>query len=418
MRFRGVTQATRLACVIGIGALALAPSHATHAAPVATLTFWNGFTGPDEPAVVALVKQFNAAHPAIHVDMTIQPWDTIYEKLPLSLRVNKGPDIAGISNQYVPQYAKAGIIQPIDNVYGSGGIDPKVIPTGLQQVMRYNGHFYAAPMAVDTIMLFWNKTLFKKAGLTHAPTTWSDWLSDTVKLTKHAGGVDQYGIALGDHETATNWPIFIWDNKGDIISSDQKTAVLGSPQAISAVSQWANLIRKDRITPPGLAGGDADKLFQTQKAAMEMTGPWATSGYSQAGVNYDVAPIPRGPGGPVTAANASVLVLSHSSPNLAQAKVFMSWWNSKSAEEYFAVKAGHPPARTDMANDPKLTINPWVGKFARAIPYSRFYLGNVLNYAQVDSDAIVPALQSVEFGRQSAATALTSAAKKIDGMLR
>lgn len=388
-----------------------------HASSAVTLNFWNGFTGPDRPAVEGLVKQFNASHPDIQINMTIEPWDTLTQKLPLSLRVNQGPDIAGLSNQYIPQYAQAGLIQPIDSVFGSGGIDPSVLPSGVKQILRYNGHYYAAPMTVDPIMMYWNKTLFKKAGLSHAPTTWSEWQADAVKLTKHAGGVDQYGLALADNNTIPNWPIFIWDNGGDILSADGKQAAIDSPKAVAAVSQWADLLRKDRISPPALSGADADKLFQTGKAAMEMTGPWATSGFTQAGINYDVAMVPKGAGGPVTAGNADVLVLSKNSSNLAQAKVFMTWWNSKSAEEYLAIHSGHPPVRTDMTNDPKLKANPWVHKFAVGTPYARFYLANVMNYAKIDSDVMVPTLQSIEFGKQSASAALTAAAKKINGML-
>jgi multiple sugar transport system substrate-binding protein len=400
--------------LLGSGGL---PGHMARAASPVTLTFWNGFTGPDQSTIVALVKQFNASHPDIQVNMTIEPWDTVYQKLPLSLRVNQGPDIAGISNQYIPQYAKAGLIQPIDSVYGSGGLAANLFPAGLRTVMQYNGHYYAAPMAYDTVMLFWNKTLFNKAGLTHAPTTWSEWQTDAVKLTIHANGVDQYGIALGDNNTVPNWQIFIWDNGGEILSPNGKKAVIDGPRSVAAVSQWATLVRRNRISPPGLAGADADKLFQSGKAAMEMTGPWATTGYTQAGINYGVAPIPKGPGGPVTNANASIMVLSKSSSHLAQAKVFMAWWNSKSSEIYLAVHAGHPPARIDLANHPALHANPWVAIFAKAAPYARFYLGNVENYAQIDADAIVPALQSVEYGRQTAQAALTAAANKIDGML-
>ncbi|HWE64729.1 MAG TPA: extracellular solute-binding protein, partial [Chloroflexota bacterium] len=186
MDARGLRTVGASLLVVGmvLGGGSLVGSTVRAASPV-TLKFWNGFTGPDRPAVEALVKQFNASHPDIQITMTIEPWDTVYQKLPLSLRVNQGPDIAGISNQNMPQYAKAGLIQPIDSVYGSGGIDPKVIPAGIQQILRYNGHFYGAPMTVDPIMMYWNKTLFKQVGLTHAPTTWSEWQADAVKLTKH-----------------------------------------------------------------------------------------------------------------------------------------------------------------------------------------------------------------------------------------
>jgi multiple sugar transport system substrate-binding protein len=45
-----------------------------------TLTFWSGFTDPDQAAVVALVKQFNPSHPDIQVNMTIEPWDALTAK--------------------------------------------------------------------------------------------------------------------------------------------------------------------------------------------------------------------------------------------------------------------------------------------------------------------------------------------------
>jgi len=412
---RAISAVSLLGGVL-LGSGSLGDTAARAATPV-TLTFWNGFTGPDEAAVVALVKQFNASHADIQISMTIEPWDTLLQKLPLSLRVGKGPDISGLSNQYVPQYAQAGLIQPIDSVYGSGGIDQNVIPNGVRQVLQYGGHYYAAPMTVDPIMMYWNKTLFQKAGLSHAPTTLSEWQADAVKLSKHANGVDQYGLAVADNNTIPNWPIFIWDNGGDIISANGKQPLIGRPKAVAAVSQWANLMIKDRISPPALSGADDDKLFQTGKAAMEMTGPWATTGFTQAGIKYDVAMVPKGPGGPVTAGNADVLVLSKSSSNLAQAKVFMTWWNSKSAEEYLAIHSGHPPVRTDMTNDPKLSANPWVHKFAVGTPYARFYLGNIKNYAQIDADVITPALQSIEFGKQSAAAALSAASSKMTKLL-
>ena len=70
-----------------------------------------------------------------------------------------------------------------------------------------------------------------------------------------------------------------------------------------------------------------------------------------------------------------------------------------------------------MASDSKLKSNPWVSKFAQLAPYGRFYLGSLLNYAKIDTDVIVPALQNVEYGRQPAATALAAAAKQMNSLL-
>ena len=58
------------------------------------LTFWNGLTGPDRPAVEKLVSSFNASQTGVHVTMDIEPWDTLYQKLLPAFQAGTGPDLA------------------------------------------------------------------------------------------------------------------------------------------------------------------------------------------------------------------------------------------------------------------------------------------------------------------------------------
>src|ERR1051325_2880525 len=88
----------------------------------ATLTFWNGFTASDKQFVEQIVKNYNAKS-SNKVDMTIEPWDTIYQKLQTSLPTGQGPDMPALDPSLVAQYASSGLIQPLDDLYGSGGID-------------------------------------------------------------------------------------------------------------------------------------------------------------------------------------------------------------------------------------------------------------------------------------------------------
>ena len=405
----------RTICALIIAVLAITPSQSSHAAPSTTLTFWNGFTGPDQPTIQTLVTRYNAANPATNVTMNVMPWADLMTKLLASYAVGQGPDIAAFHLQYLPQYVQAGLLSPIDGVYGHG-INPSVVPPDLLRSLKIGGHYYGVPANYATLMLYWNKTLFQKAGLSGPPTTVAAWQADAVKLS-HQGASPQYGLALADHATIPMWPILMWLNGGDVVSRDLKHSQLAAPKTVQAVASWADLIHKDHISPVGLSGGDADTLFQSQKAAMEVNGPWATAGYTSAHVNYDVAPVPSGPGGRVTLSDAVILVVNKSSHNLAAAEAFLSWWNGKAQQGYISSQSGFPPARTDMASDPSLHKNPFVVKFAQQAPYARFYLAGLKNFDKIDTDVITPAIQSVEYNKASAKSALQQAAAQMDKLL-
>jgi multiple sugar transport system substrate-binding protein len=174
---------------------------------------------------------------------------------------------------------------------------------------------------------------------------------------------------------------------------------------VKALTIWSNLVKNDKVSPLNLAGADADKLFQTGKAATEVTGPWATTGYTQAKVNYDVAPVPAGPAGPVTLADSNLMMINAKSKNSSAAIQFMQFWNSKASQTYFAVNSGSPPDRTDLVHNAGLRKNQWVPKFASVLSSGRFYLPGQTKYTQIDTDVVVPMVQQIIYGRMSVAQA-------------
>jgi multiple sugar transport system substrate-binding protein len=375
------------------------------AASKVTLTYWNGYTGPNRPAMEALVKKFNTSHPNTQIQMTITPWDSLLQKLPSALASGSGPDLMGIDFTYLPQYAQSGYIKNLSSAYSSGALSSSIFPKGLVKVLKYQGKFYGAPIDFNPLMMYYNKTLFKKAGLNpnKPPATWTQWISDIKKLTTHSGGQDQYGIALGVHDTIPNWPILMWGEGGDVIVNGKPA--LTNPKTVKALTIWSNLVKNDKVSPLNLAGADADKLFQTGKAATEVTGPWATTGYTQAKVNYDVAPVPAGPAGPVTLADSNLMMINAKSKNSAAAIQFMQFWNSKASQTYFAVNSGSPPDRTDLVHNAGLRKNQWVPKFASVLSSGRFYLPGQTKYTQIDTDVVVPMVQQIIYGRMSVAQA-------------
>jgi multiple sugar transport system substrate-binding protein len=400
-----------------------ATSAATTAAPAAsgqktTLTFWNGFTGPDRPAVEEITKKFGDANPSVTVNMDILPWDSLMQKLLSTMSTGQGPDVVAIHFQYLPQYAKSGYILDMSNQMAAGSdLDPANWPPALTELLKHEGKFYAAPMNFATLMMYYNKDMFKAAGLDpeKPPATWEAWMDAVKKLSKSEGGNSQYGLALGERETIPNWPILLWGNGGDVVKNGK--SALTDPKTVEALKMWSDMVKTNKISPTGLTGAEADKLFQTQKAAMAITGPWMTAGFTKAGLNYGVAPIPAGPAGPLTLADTVVLMVNKNSKNVDAALKFVKHWNSKESQLNFAVATGFPPARLDLANSPDLAKNQWSSKFAAVAPQARFYLGGQEKFAQIDTEVFIPMIQNITLGRKSVEEATREADAKLVTLL-
>jgi ABC-type glycerol-3-phosphate transport system substrate-binding protein len=388
-----------------------------------TLKFWNGFTGPDRPAVEEIVKRFNDSQDQVTIQMEIMPWDVFFSKLLPSLTSGTGPDIAAMDTAQVPQYAVKKALKPLDDYYSQQGTEAdKLIPAAVEGA-TFAGTKYSVPMNFTTLLLYWNKDMFKEAGLDpeKPPANWQEFADYAKKLTKDTNGdgkPEQYGLAIADHATIPMWPILFWQGGGGVVSEDGKTATLGDPATIEAASYWVDLVRQDKIAPIGLGGADADKLFQSKKAAMEIVGPWMTTGFKDAGIDFGLAMPPAGPQAEVTLGTSVGFTVNARADQAktAGAYEFFKFWNSKESQVYWSVNSGFPPNRTDISAS-ELSENPYVAAFGEPADKSRFYLANVQEFQKVNDTIFTPALQRVLNGKATVQDAFPKADADIQAVL-
>jgi len=267
-------------------------------------------------------------------------------------------------------------------------------------------------------MLYYNKKMFQEAGIASPPKTIDEMLQDAVKLTKKGANGQQYGLLLPDNAVPQWWAIFVWAYGGKLISDDGKTGMLTDPNTIKAFQAWADAQKNGHISPVGLGGAAGDQLFQTQKAAMELNGPWVTSGFTGAKVPYDVVQVPLGPSGKErTLAVGATITIGKGSKHKAEAEDFIKYWFQPQSQLIYAKGAGSSPARTDMASTLKGLSNPFPAKFAAVLPDAQYYLAGLKNESQVDSDVITPAVQAIMRGADVTKT-LQSANDKLNTLLK
>jgi multiple sugar transport system substrate-binding protein len=385
-----------------------------------TLKFWNGFTGPDRPALEELVKRYNASQNKITIQMEIMPWDVFFQKLLSSMNSSSGPDLVAMDTAQMPQYAARGVFASLDKYYQDD--DAKNLVQPAVEANTYKGTKYGVPMNFTTLLLYWNKDMFKAAGLDpqKPPATWQEFADAAKKLTKDTnkdGKPEQYGLAIADHQTIAMWPILLWQNGGGVVSQDGTKSTLGDPATIEAAEYWRSLIATNKIAPIGLGGADADKLFQSKKAAMEIVGPWMTSGFKEAGIDFGLAMPPAGKQNVTLGTSVAFNVNKRAGAAKTDAAIeFMKYWNSKDSQTYWSVQTGFPPTRTDIPAD-ALAQNPYVAEFGKYAEQSRFYLANVRDFAKVNEDIFEPALQQVLNGKGSTSDIFGKASADVQSVL-
>jgi sn-glycerol 3-phosphate transport system substrate-binding protein len=160
------------------------------------------------------------------------------------------------------------------------------------------GKTWGIPFQRSTMVMYWNKELFKEAGLdpNKPPTSWAELKDMAAKLTKKdaAGKVTQYGVQI----PSSGFPYWLFQTltttNGAILANDTGTAVkFDDPKVIEALQFWVDL-GKAGIHPPGVVEwGTTPKDFFEKKAAMI----WTTTGNltnirNNAKFDFGVAMIP------------------------------------------------------------------------------------------------------------------------------
>lgn len=131
-------------------------------------------------------------------------------KLALDLKAGSGADLVALDGIWVGEFADAGYLKPLDDIVGADTVRKwdgwAQIPPAVQQNMSFDGKRYGVPNGTDGRVLFYNKSLFGRAGLPASwqPTSWDDVISAGQKLK--AAGVPvpiqlNAGTAMGEATT-------------------------------------------------------------------------------------------------------------------------------------------------------------------------------------------------------------------------
>jgi multiple sugar transport system substrate-binding protein len=218
---------------------------------VITLRFWNGFTGPDGRTMLRIVQRFNRENPHVHVVMQRIDWATYYNKLFVARLGGRGPDVFVLHTDSVPRFVYAGFLRPCDDLISDGGLDANDFDANVWQSVAFDGKHYAIPLDVHPLGMYYNRTLFKKAGIVDAagnakpPTNRQEFLDACQRITNHEKG--HWGFVFTWQRT--NVFTVIRQFGGSIFSDDYARCTLTEPATVAGLQFCVDLIHKLRVAP-------------------------------------------------------------------------------------------------------------------------------------------------------------------------
>ncbi len=391
----------KLLFVIVVASMLLAACGGAPAADKATEVTFMMWGAPEELAVwQAVVDDFHTANPSITVKVDVSDWDSYWTKLNTLIAGSTPPDVFAMDAPLFLDWQSRGALMNLQPYIDKNpGFLDGFYPQTLTAYKTPDG-YYGLPRDFQSIVLFYNKDMFDAAGLAYPTADWTydDLLTAAKALTLDKDGdgkIDQFGLWTDTWDMELFWSEAIWAYGGEIISEDHTKTLIGEGGARDAWAYIDSLYKAGVMPSPTTAGEYGDDLFQSNMSAMTTIGHWAVPGYVQAGLNFDVVPMPTGPVGKATSVNSAGFVVSKDSKNPDAAFEFIKFalgeaGQKRLAELGFAIPVLKSVAESDSYLKQPGTLNQKVFldsiAFARTKPVFKGYE----EWAGVVGDGLTP----------------------------
>jgi multiple sugar transport system substrate-binding protein len=368
-----------------------------------TYTFWDPYPQFDKSSAWGKLVATCGKQAGVTVKRTAYDTTDLGNKALLAAQQGNSPDVLLVDNPVVSTLVKAGILTKTGDI----GLNTSAIQSNIIGAGTLDGSSYGLPIGANTLALYYNKNVLKKAGVD--PSSIKDWASLTaaLKKVKSSGGKGITFSAIGTEEGSFQFLPWYWGAGADLTK-------LTSSKAQAALTLWKNWVAQ------GLAPNDvlnntqttSWQEFATGKYAFGENGTWQLANAKKAGFPYGVISIPAENGGQAAVPTGGEFVTVPVQKDTARYKTTKkivdclvsdtNLYNTDTTLSYIApVKSVQDK---QAAADPAL--RPWITAVAAARGRTSNGLGTQY---PVISQQLWTAVQSALSGSKSPAAALSAA---------
>ncbi|MFC0559182.1 ABC transporter substrate-binding protein [Halalkalibacter alkalisediminis] len=368
------------------------------------------------------------------------PYIGVYDKLRVEIASRSGSyDVATIDILWFP--ALAGGLEPIDDLITTD-VEEDLLP-GLISGGYYNDHVLGLPVWTNAKTLLYRKDLFEdeqnKKGFKEVfgyelqpPSSWKEYQNAAKFFTQDTTGdgvTDLYGTTVfgaNNGDSVASWLDHALQAGARSLVIDENGEILvNSKPYIVALEMLTKLLHEDKSVPAdalSIASQETSKLFWDGNAAMMLAWghfymPSNDPTISKVAGNVGSAPMITGAAGIGTIPGPWYQIIPHSSKKKDVANKYIEFIYEKN--DLFMETIGVAARKSVLEKYSKKNgyehLGPLMTNLSSAQTQNR---PPIIEWQQIESEALIPAVQYALSGQKTPQEALDWAAEIIEGIIR
>ena len=256
-----------------------------------SVTIWDE---GQRPGLQQIVDDWSAQS-GVKATIQVVDWNDYWTLLEAGATGGELPDVFWMHSNVAQKYMENDqLLDLTDKIAASDKIDLSNYYEGIVNLYQSNGKQYAVPKDIDTIALWYNKTIFDEMGVPYPDDTWTwdDFAANAKKLTN----ADHWGYAIAPGNNQEGYYNTIYSMGGFVISDDKKKSGMDDPNTIKAMKLFTDMIAEGSCPDLATVSETApNELLCAGKTAMSINGSWMLAGFRDneyAAANCDVAVLP------------------------------------------------------------------------------------------------------------------------------
>lgn len=358
------------------------------------------------------------------IEFTSVTWDNAQQTVNNRVDGGEAPDVARWPARWIPQLVGKDALEPLDDLMKEDFLDK--FYSGMADGCKYQGSYYGVPWASSNKCLFYNKNVFKKAGLDpENPTldSWGDMLS-AAKTIKQSADTPALGLSGKDViSTASQYYHYHWSHGADLIN-DKGTPVVNSAEGAKALTFYSDLHLKHGVTQSSPLSSDRQdirQLFESGSLGMVIGHVYTGLNIKKAKENgevdfdYGIVQVPKGPGGRFSLNTIDTMaVFSQTNVKDTAYDLLKFYYDEERRFNYSSKKGFMPVMKTVGQRDYFQNSSNWkpfieAGQYARARP-------KLANFNEFNN-RMIQAIQEALADQKSPQKALDDAQSDLKGMM-